>query len=87
VWLLPEYRNGICRFQVDSESSIVRGLASLVTEVFSGTPVAEAADFESKIIERLGFARIVTPTRLHGLLKLEEAIRAFARSSKLAQAP
>ena len=44
-------------------------------------------DFESKIIERLGFARIVTPTRLHGLLKLEEAIRAFARSSKLAQAP
>jgi hypothetical protein len=30
---------------------------------------------------------MITPTRLHGLLKLEETIRAFARSSKLAQAP
>jgi cysteine desulfuration protein SufE len=87
VWLLPEYRDGICRFQVDSESSIVRGLASLITEVFSGTPPSEAADFESRIIERLGFARVITPTRLHGLLKLEETIRAFARSSKIAQAP
>jgi cysteine desulfuration protein SufE len=87
VWLLPECRDGVCRFQVDSESSIVRGLASLITEVFSGAPPADAADFESKIIERLGFARMITPTRLHGLLKLEETIRAFARSSKLAQAP
>ena len=87
VWLLPECRDGVCRFQVDSESSIVRGLASLITEVFSGAPAADAADFESKIIERLGFARMITPTRLHGLLKLEETIRAFARSSKLAQAP
>ena len=87
VWLLPEYRDGICRFQVDSESSIVRGLASLITEVFSGTPPSEAADFESRIIERLGFARVITPTRLHGLLKLEETIRAFARSCKIAQAP
>jgi cysteine desulfuration protein SufE len=87
VWLLPECRDGICCFQVDSESSIVRGLASLITEVFSGTPSSDAADFESKIIERLGFARMITPTRLHGLLKLEETIRAFARSSKLAQAP
>ena len=87
VWLLPECRDGICRFQVDSESSIVRGLASLITEVFSGTPAADAADFESKIIERLGFARMITPTRLHGLLKLEETIRAFARSSELAKAP
>ena len=87
VWLLPECRDGVCRFQVDSESSIVRGLASLITEVFSGTPAADAADFESKIIERLGFARMITPTRLHGLLKLEETIRAFARSSELAKAP
>jgi cysteine desulfuration protein SufE len=87
VWLLSECLDGVCRFQVDSESSIVRGLASLITEVFSGTPPSEAADFESKIIERLGFARVITPTRLHGLLKLEEAIHAFARSSKLAQAP
>ena len=87
VWLLSECRDGICCFQVDSESSIVRGLASLITEVFSGAPPSEAADFESRIIERLGFDRVITPTRLQGLLKLEETIRAFARSSKIAQAP
>jgi sulfur transfer protein SufE len=71
---------------VYSESSIVHGLASLITEVFSGTPATEAADFESKIIERLGLVRMITPTRLHGLLKLEETIREFARSSKHSQA-
>ena len=87
VWLFSEYRDGICRFQVDSESSIVRGLASLIAEVFSDTPAAAAAEFESKIIERLGLTRMITPTRLNGLSKLEETIRAFARSSKLTQAP
>jgi cysteine desulfuration protein SufE len=87
VWILAEHQDGVCRFQADSESSVVRGLASLIAEVFSGTTAAEAAEFESKIIERLGFERMITPTRLHGLAKLEETIRAFARSAKPAEAP
>jgi cysteine desulfuration protein SufE len=80
VWLREDHAGGICHFEVDSESSIVRGLASLVAEVFSGALATEVASFESRIVERAGLSKIITPTRLHGLLKLEESIHAFAQS-------
>ena len=81
VWLHAEHREGICHFEVDSESSVVRGLASLIAEVFSATLARKASGFESRVIERAGLSRMITPTRLHGMAKLEEAIRAFAKSA------
>jgi cysteine desulfuration protein SufE len=80
VWLRTDHTGELCHFEVDSESSIVRGLASLVAEVFSGTTATDAAKFESHVVDRAGLSRIVTPTRLHGLAKLEESIRTFAES-------
>lgn len=80
VWLRTDHNGAICHFEVDSESSVVRGLASLVTEVFNGTLATNASNFESRIIERAGLSRVITPTRLHGLAKLEDSIRAFAQS-------
>lgn len=80
VWLHADHHEGICHFEVDSESSVVRGLASLVTEVFSSTHASDVASFHSRIVERAGLSRIITPTRLHGLAKLEESIHAFAEA-------
>lgn len=58
---------------------MVRGLALLVCEVYSDCEAAEIAAFECTLLEEAGLHRSVTPTRLHGLGRLQDSIRSFAR--------
>lgn len=81
VWLVAGFREGRCWFEVDSESQMVRGLAALVVDCFSGTTAAEIVSFGCSILEAAGLDRRITPTRLHGLAQLEAAIQSFARSN------
>ena len=79
VWLAASMEAGLCVFEVDSESAMVRGLATLICEVYSGTAAAAAAEFECRILEETKLEHRITPTRLHGLAELQSKIRAFAR--------
>jgi len=78
LWLLPQFETGVCRFEVDSESGVVRGLAALLAEVYSGATPKEAAVFECTILSAAKLERYITPTRLQGLALLQKAIRNFA---------
>jgi cysteine desulfuration protein SufE len=80
VWLLPALAEGRCVFEVDSESAMVRGLAELVAEPFSGATPREISEFRSSILELCQLDARITPTRRQGLAHLEAAIRAFAAS-------
>jgi cysteine desulfuration protein SufE len=81
VWLASSFREGRCLFEVDSESQMVRGLAALVVDCFSGATPVEIVSFGCSILEAAGLERRITPTRLHGLAQLEAALKSFARSS------
>ncbi len=81
VWLASSLSEGRCTFEVDAESAMVRALASLVAEPFSGTTPQEALEFECRILQACGLETRITPTRRHGLAQVEGAIRAFARSN------
>lgn len=87
VWLAASLSEGRCTFEVDAESAMVRALASLVAEPFSGATPLEALEFECRILQACGLETRITPTRRHGLAQVEGAIRAFARSSLLAPLP
>jgi cysteine desulfuration protein SufE len=78
VWLLATLRDGRCQFEVDSESAMVRGLASLVAEPFSEALPGDVLRFRCSILEESKIESRVTPTRRQGLLALEAAIHAFA---------
>ena len=80
VWLHAQLVDGLCVFEVDSESAMVRALAALVAEPFSGAPAREAAAFRSSILALSGLETKITPTRRQGLAHLEAAILAFASS-------
>ncbi|RFC42264.1 MAG: cysteine desulfuration protein SufE [Verrucomicrobia bacterium] len=80
VWLAPSLSSDRCTFEVDSESPMVRSLAALIAEPFSGATPREVLEFECRILEESGLLKRITPTRLHGLAQLEGAIRSFARS-------
>jgi cysteine desulfuration protein SufE len=81
VWLVPALREGRCWFEVDSESQMVRGLASLLVDCYSGSTPEEIASFACAVVVEAGFERRITPTRLHGLTQVEAAIKGFAQPS------
>jgi cysteine desulfuration protein SufE len=79
VWLKCEGEPGrVCSFEIDSESLMVRGLASLVAELYSGASPGEIVAFDSTLFEEARLDRMITPTRLHGLAQLQRSIQRFA---------
>jgi cysteine desulfuration protein SufE len=83
VWLIGELRDGECHFRIDADSALVKGLALAVCEVYDGAAPAEAAEFETTILETLQLADQLSPTRRHGLHEVGQAIRRFARANAL----
>lgn len=78
VWLVPTVTDGVCRFAMDCDAPMVKGLVALMCEVFDGGTPADVAATEPQIFETLGFTRMVTPTRLNGLAAVRSRIREFA---------
>ncbi len=87
VWLRCDSQAGRCRFEVDSESNMVRGLALLIAEIYSDCAAADIVAFSSSLSDRLGLARAVSPTRLHGLARIEAKIRRYAQTPLAANLP
>ncbi len=78
VWLVGEYRTGLCYFRCDAESPMVRGLVAFVCEFFSGFSPEAILTSEVDPLETLGIARNLSPTRRNGLTAARQAIRKFA---------
>src|SRR4051794_1903758 len=66
VWLAGEFSDGVCRFRMDADSPLVKGLAALICELFDGQAPADIAAAQPRLIEALGLDRMLSPTRLNG---------------------
>lgn len=78
VWLIGEVNDGVCRFRMDADSPLVKGLAALMCELYEGEPPSEITAIEPQLFEALGFARTLSPTRLNGVAQIRTVIRNFA---------
>jgi cysteine desulfuration protein SufE len=78
VWLVGEIRDGRCHFRVDADSPLVKGLATLLCEIYDGGTPAEIVATEPEIVSALGIDHMLSPTRLNGLAAVRNAIREFA---------
>ena len=79
AWVVAEERAGRCYFRSDADSPLVRGLLRLLCDLYSGATPAEVAATEPALLEQLGLARNLSPTRLNGLRSVRARIRDFAR--------
>ncbi len=80
VWLVGSCEGGICRFRVDADSSIVRGVAMLLCELYDGQPAADIVSTEPTLLEALRIGDQLSPTRRKGLGHIRAAIRQYAES-------
>jgi cysteine desulfuration protein SufE len=78
AWVVAEVREGRCQFRTDADSPLVRGLLALLGDLYSGATPAEVAATEPELLEKLGLAKNLSPTRLNGLRSVRAKIRAFA---------
>ena len=79
LWMLPEYRDGLCRFAVDADSVITKGIATLVAEYYDGATAAEVAASDADFLGEVGVTQHLSPNRRNGLTNLVGKVRAFGR--------
>lgn len=78
IWLIGEMVDGACRFRMDADSPLVKGLAALVCEFYDNASPAEIVESDADPIEILGLSRNLSPTRLNGLGQVRRTIQLFA---------
>jgi len=80
VWLVGSCEDGVCHYRVDADSSIVRGVALLLCELYDGHTPQEIVDTEPEIIEALKIGNQLSPTRRKGIGHIRAKIRSYAES-------
>ncbi len=78
VWLTGELADGVCRWRMDCEAPMVKGLVGLLCELYEGTTPDDVIAFEPALIEKLGIARMISPTRIAGLAAVRMRMRQIA---------
>src|SRR5580693_8378368 len=57
VWFVPEFVGGTCQFRADSDSAIVKGIAVLLCEIYSGQPPADIVKSSPAFLEEWGITQ------------------------------
>jgi cysteine desulfuration protein SufE len=78
VWLAARIEEGRCRFRVDADSPLVRGLVRMLCGIYDGATPEEVAAEEPVVLEELGILRNLSPTRQNGLAAVRRALVDFA---------
>lgn len=82
LWLVAESREGRCHFQCDSDSQIVRAVAGLLCDFYSGQTPKEILAMEPGFLEQVGINQHLTANRRNVLSRVWERIRGFAEGRK-----
>lgn len=85
LWLVAETRAGRCHFQCDSDSQIVRAVAGLLCNFYSGQTPAEILAMEPGFLEQVGINQHLTANRRNVLSRVWERISEFAEEQRKEQ--
>jgi cysteine desulfuration protein SufE len=78
LWLVPQFRDGRCWFRCDSDSLIVKAVAGLLCDFYSGAEPAAILAHDPAFLGKLGITQHLTPNRRNGLASVWKIIRDFA---------
>jgi len=86
LWFTATFRDDQCFFVCDSDSLVVKAIAGLLCDFYSGHPPAEILAHDPAFLAPLGVTQHLTPNRRNALAKVWERIRQFAEAQSLAHA-
>jgi cysteine desulfuration protein SufE len=79
VWFAPQFADGRCYFKIDSDSAVVKGIAVVLCEFYSGQTPEEIVAASPNFLEQFGITQHLTPNRRNSLAAISKTIHAFAR--------
>jgi cysteine desulfuration protein SufE len=81
LWFVAKSRDKKCSFNCDSDSLVVKAIAGLLCDFYSGHASVEILAHDPKFLAPLGITQHLTPNRRNALSKVWERIRKFAEAS------
>lgn len=78
LWLVPRFEEGCCYFETDSDAVITKGVAGLLTQLYSGSRPEEIVANPPDFLSEVGITQHLTPNRRNGLSNVWAKIRTFA---------
>ena len=82
LWLVSEFTAGRCHFRADSDSAVMKGVAVVLCDFYSGQTPEEILAGDPALPAAAGLARHLTPNRRNGLARIGDAIRQFATAHR-----
>ena len=82
VWLSYKVKDGKLFFSGDSNTSITKGLLSLLIKVFSGQSPKDILESKLYFINQTGLCRFIGTQRSNGLEAMENKFKIIALSNK-----
>lgn len=80
LWVVPEFKAGHCQYHSESDSAIVKGIASLLCDFYSGAKPEEIVKTDADFLGEVGITQHLSPNRRNGLSRIVESIQRFAKS-------
>ena len=80
IWFVAEFTHDRCNFKIDSDSAVVKGIAAVLCEFYSGHTPEEIGQTSPAFLEQFGITQHLTPNRRNSLAAISNTIHAFARS-------
>ncbi len=78
LWIEGAVVDGLCRFQMDADASISKGIAAAVCGLYEGQPAADVLAVEPDFFEPAGLTSLISPNRVNALASLRRYIVAKA---------
>jgi cysteine desulfuration protein SufE len=78
LWFVPEFRDGRCYFAVDADSLIVKAIALLLCDLYTGCSPREILSVDPSFLAQVGITQHLSPNRRNSLSRVWDRIRAFA---------
>ena len=80
LWVVPAYKKGLCSFKSESDSAIVKGIASLLCDFYSEAKPEDIRKTNADFLSEVGITQHLSPNRRNGLSRIVESIQHFANS-------
>lgn len=78
VWLKPEYKDGVINFYADSDAILVKGIISLLLEIYSGAEPEVILKTPPQFLQDIGITEHLTMNRTNGLASMVKQIQMYA---------
>ena len=78
LWIFPQFKDGQCHYQADSDAAITKGTASLLCELYSDETPEAVIGLEPDFLAEVGITQHLSPNRRNGLTSVRQKIKAYA---------